>query len=204
MKYLKIVLTVFHLIITISLGTIVVLMVSADVSDFKTATFKKNIKQKQFEIDKMNNTIAIKDSLLNIFRNDKDSLDKSILSLELQIKNVRSDSVISEKKYAELNLKFKNLLEKEDEKNQKQERINLLNKTREKDILEIAKTFDKMKSKDLAKILTNHYDSETIVKIYRKMSVKKELIVAMEKHPERERFFSRVFGAKKPKDLAKN
>ena len=204
MKYLKIGLTVLHLIITISLGTIVVLMVTADVSDFKTATFKKNIKQKQFEIDKMNNAIAIKDSLLNIFRNEKDSLDKSLLSLELQIKKVKSDSVVFEKKYAELNQKFKNLLKKEDEKNQKQERINVLNKTREKDILEIAKTFDKMKSKDLAKILTNHYDSETIVKIYRKMSVKKELIVAMEKHPESERFFSRVFGAKKPKDLAKN
>ena len=199
MKYLKIVLTVLHYIITISLGTIVVLMVSADVSDFKTATFKKNIKQKQFEIDKMNNTIAIKDSLLNIFRNDKDSQDKSILSLELQIKNVRSDSVLFEKKYAELNSKFKNLLKKEDEKNQNQERINELNSQREQDIKDIAKTFNKMKSKELKPILRKHYDSDTIVKIYREMSVKKELILAMDEHPESVKFFSKVFGAKKPK-----
>ena len=44
--------------------------------------------------------------------------------------------------------------------------------------------------------------SDTIVKIYREMSVKKELILAMDKHPESVKFFSRVFGAKKPKKLA--
>ena len=85
---------------------------------------------------------------------------------------------------------------------QNQTRINELNSRREQDIKDIAKTFNKMKSKELKPILENHYDSDTIVKIYREMSVKKELILAMDEHPESVKFFSKVFGAKKPKKLA--
>jgi len=102
-------------------------------------------------------------------------------------------------KLKEQNLEYK---KKEDKKLQNQTRINELNSRREQDIKDIAKTFNKMKSKELKPILENHYDSDTIVKIYREMSVKKELILAMDKHPESVKFFSRVFGAKKPKKLA--
>ena len=44
---------ILHGVITIFLGTIVVLMLTADVGDFKSATFAKSLKEKEFEIQKM-------------------------------------------------------------------------------------------------------------------------------------------------------
>jgi hypothetical protein len=121
-----------------------------------------------------------------------DSINTIKNSIDLANKSLTKDLSVLEKQ----NLEYKN---KEDKKLQNQTRINELNSRRQQDIKDIAKTFNKMKSKELKPILENHYDSDTIVKIYREMSVKKELILAMDKHPESVKFFSKVFGAKKPK-----
>ena len=53
MKYVKPILMILHGVITIFLGTIVALMLTADVGDFKSATFAKTLKEKEFEIQKM-------------------------------------------------------------------------------------------------------------------------------------------------------
>ena len=52
MKYVKPILMILHGVITIFLGTIVALMLTADVGDFKSATFAKTLKEKEFEIQK--------------------------------------------------------------------------------------------------------------------------------------------------------
>ena len=202
MKYVKPILMILHGVITIFLGTIVALMLTADVGDFKSATFAKTLKEKEFEIQKMAFIRVEQDStieqlkLTQVLLNAKiDSIDIVKNSIELANKSLTKDLSVLEKQ----NLEYKN---KEDKKLQNQTRINELNSRREQDIKDIAKTFNKMKSKELKPILENHYDSDTIVKIYREMSVKKELILAMDKHPESVKFFSRVFGAKKPKKLA--
>jgi len=202
MKYVKPILMILHGVITIFLGTIVALMLTADVGDFKSATFAKTLKEKEFEIQKMAFIRVEQDStieqlkLTQVLLNAKiDSIDIVKNSIELANKSLTKDLSVLEKQ----NLEYKN---KEDKKLQNQTRINELNSRREQDIKDIAKTFNKMKSKELKPILENHYDSDTIVKIYREMSVKKELILAMDKHPESVKFFSKVFGAKKPKKLA--
>ena len=202
MKYVKPILMILHGVITIFLGTIVALMLTADVGDFKSATFAKTLKEKEFEIQKMAFKRVEQDStieqlkLTQVLLNAKiDSIDIVKNSIELANKSLTKDLSVLEKQ----NLEYKN---KEDKKLQNQTRIKELNSRREQDIKDIAKTFNKMKSKELKPILENHYDSDTIVKIYREMSVKKELILAMDKHPESVKFFSRVFGAKKPKKLA--
>ena len=46
MKYVKPILMILHGVITIFLGTIVALMLTADVGDFKSATFAKTLKEK--------------------------------------------------------------------------------------------------------------------------------------------------------------
>ena len=46
MKYVKPILMILHGVITIFLGTIVALMLTADVGDFKSATFAKTFKRK--------------------------------------------------------------------------------------------------------------------------------------------------------------
>ena len=202
MKYVKPILMILHGVITIFLGTIVALMLTADVGDFKSATFAKTLKEKEFEIQKMAFIRVEQDSTIEQLKLTQELLNAKIVSIniikdsiDLANKSLTKDLSVLEKQ----NLEYKN---KEDKKLQNQKRINELNSRREQDIKDIAKTFNKMKSKELKPILENHYDSDTIVKIYREMSVKKELILAMDKHPESVKFFSRVFGAKKPKKLA--
>ena len=202
MKYVKSILMILHGVITIFLGTIVALMLTADVGDFKSATFAKTLKEKEFEIQKMAFIRVEQDSTIEQLKLTQELLNAKIVSInsikdsiDLANKSLTKDLSVLEKQ----NLEYKN---KEDKKLQNQKRINELNSRREQDIKDIAKTFNKMKSKELKPILENHYDSDTIVKIYREMSVKKELILAMDKHPESVKFFSRVFGAKKPKKLA--
>ena len=202
MKYVKPILMILHGVITIFLGTIVALMLTADVGDFKSATFAKTLKEKEFEIQKMAFIRVEQDSTIEQLKLTQELLNAKIdsintikNSIDLANKSLTKDLSVLEKQ----NLEYKN---KEDKKLQNQTRINELNSRREQDIKDIAKTFNKMKSKELKPILENHYDSDTIVKIYREMSVKKELILAMDKHPESVKFFSRVFGAKKPKKLA--
>jgi len=202
MKYVKPILMILHGVITIFLGTIVALMLTADVGDFKSATFAKTLKEKEFEIQKMAFIRVEQDSTIEQLKLTQELLNAKIdsintikNSIDLANKSLTKDLLVLEKQ----NLEYKN---KEDKKLQNQKRINELNSRREQDIKDIAKTFNKMKSKELKPILENHYDSDTIVKIYREMSVKKELILAMDKHPESVKFFSRVFGAKKPKKLA--
>jgi DNA repair exonuclease SbcCD nuclease subunit len=192
---------ILHGVITIFLGTIVALMLTADVGDFKSATFAKSLKEKEFEIQKMAFISVEKDSVIkelqtaqNLLNAQKDSIESIYVSIANEKKLLINDL----SKLKKQNLEYKN---KEDKKLQNQTRINELNSRREQDIKDIAKTFNKMKSKELKPILSKHYDSDTIVKIYREMSVKKELILAMDKHPESVKFFSRVFGAKKPKKL---
>ena len=202
MKYVKPILMILHGVITIFLGTIVALMLTADVGDFKSATFAKTLKEKEFEIQKMAFDIISRDSTNKVLNAINDSLEVKIISIQSEKNNLSNKQKILTDQLSILekeNLTFKN---KEDKKLQNQTRINELNSRREQDIKDIAKTFNKMKSKELKPILENHYDSDTIVKIYREMSVKKELILAMDKHPESVKFFSRVFGAKKPKKLA--
>ena len=202
MKYVKPILMILHGVITIFLGTIVALMLTADVGDFKSATFAKTLKEKEFEIQKMAFIRVEQDSTIEQLKLTQELLNAKIVSIniikdsiDLANKSLTKDLSVLEKQ----NLEYKN---KEDKKLQNQTRINELNSRREQDIKDIAKTFNKMKSKELKPILENHYDSDTIVKIYREMSVKKELILAMDEHPESVKFFSRVFGAKKPKKLA--
>ena len=202
MKYVKPILMILHGVITIFLGTIVALMLTADVGDFKSATFAKTLKEKEFEIQKMAFMRVEQDSTIEQLKLTQELLNAKIdsiniikNSIDLANKSLTKDLSVLEKQ----NLAYKN---KEDKKLQNQTRINELNSRREQDIKDIAKTFNKMKSKELKPILKRHYDSDTIVKIYREMSVKKELILAMDKHPESVKFFSRVFGAKKPKKLA--
>ena len=202
MKYVKPILMILHGVITIFLGTIVALMLTADVGDFKSATFAKTLKEKEFEIQKMAFMRVEQDSTIEQLKLTQELLNAEIVSInsikdsiDLANKSLTKDLSVLEKQ----NLEYKN---KEDKKLQNQTRINELNSRREQDIKDIAKTFNKMKSKELKPILANHYDSDTIVKIYREMSVKKELILAMDKHPESVKFFSKVFGAKKPKKLA--
>jgi hypothetical protein len=202
MKYIKPILMILHGVITIFLGTIVALMLTADVGDFKSATFAKTLKEKEFEIQKMAFIRVEQDSTIEQLKLTQELLNAKIVSIniikdsiDLANKSLTKDLSVLEKQ----NLEYKN---KEDKKLQNQTRINELNRRRDQDIKDIAKTFNKMKSKELKPILENHYDSDTIVKIYREMSVKKELILAMDKHPESVKFFSRVFGAKKPKKLA--
>jgi len=202
MKYVKSILMILHGVITIFLGTIVALMLTADVGDFKSATFAKTLKEKEFEIQKMAFMRVEQDSTIEQLKLTQELLNAKIVSInsikdsiDLANKSLTKDLSVLEKQ----NLEYKN---KEDKKLQNQTRINELNSRREQDIKDIAKTFNKMKSKELKPILKKHYDSDTIVKIYREMSVKKELILAMDKHPESVKFFSRVFGAKKPKKLA--
>ena len=199
MKYIKPILMILHGVITIFLGTIVALMLTADVGDFKSATFAKTLKEKEFEIQKMAFIRVEQDSTIEQLKLTQELLNAKIVSIniikdsiDLANKSLTKDLSVLEKQ----NLEYKN---KEDKKLQNQTRINELNRRREQDIKDIAKTFNKMKSKELKPILENHYDSDTIVKIYREMSVKKELILAMDKHPESVKFFSKVFGAKKPK-----
>ena len=199
MKYVKPILMILHGVITIFLGTIVALMLTADVGDFKSATFAKTLKEKEFEIQKMAFIRVEQDSTIEQLKLTQELLNAKIdsiniikNSIDLANKSLTKDLSVLEKQ----NLEYKN---KEDKKLQNQKRINELNSRREQDIKDIAKTFNKMKSKELKPILENHYDSDTIVKIYREMSVKKELILAMDKHPESVKFFSKVFGAKKPK-----
>ena len=202
MKYVKPILMILHGVITIFLGTIVALMLTADVGDFKSATFAKTLKEKEFEIQKMAFIRVEQDSTIEQLKLTQELLNAKIVSIntikdsiDLANKSLTNDLSVLEKQ----NLEYKN---KEDKKLQNQTRIKELNSRREQDIKDIAKTFNKMKSKELKPILKKHYDSDTIVKIYREMSVKKELILAMDKHPESVKFFSRVFGAKKPKKLA--
>ena len=199
MKYVKPILMILHGVITIFLGTIVALMLTADVGDFKSATFAKTLKEKEFEIQKMAFIRAEQDSTIEQLKLTQELLNAKIVSIniikdsiDLENKSLTKDLSVLEKQ----NLEYKN---KEDKKLQNQTRINELNSRREQDIKDIAKTFNKMKSKELKPILKKHYDSDTIVKIYREMSVKKELILAMDEHPESVKFFSKVFGAKKPK-----
>ena len=199
MKYVKPILMILHGVITIFLGTIVALMLTADVGDFKSATFAKTLKEKEFEIQKMAFIRVEQDSTIEQLKltqkllNAKiDSIESIKNSIDIANKSLTKDLSVLEKQ----NLEYKN---KEDKKLQNQTRINELNSRREQDIKDIAKTFNKMKSKELKPILKKHYDSDTIVKIYREMSVKKELILAMDEHPESVKFFSKVFGAKKPK-----
>ena len=199
MKYVKPILMILHGVITIFLGTIVALMLTADVGDFKSATFAKTLKEKEFEIQKMAFIRVEQDSTIEQLKLTQELLNAKIVSInsikdsiDLANKSLTKDLSVLEKQ----NLEYKN---KEDKKLQNQTRINELNSRREQDIKDIAKTFNKMKSKELKPILANHYDSDTIVKIYREMSVKKELILAMDEHPESVKFFSKVFGAKKPK-----
>ena len=199
MKYVKPILMILHGVITIFLGTIVALMLTADVGDFKSATFAKSLKEKEFEIQKMAFISVEKDSVIkelqtaqNLLNAQKDSIESIYVSIANEKKLLINDL----SKLKKQNLEYKN---KEDKKLQNQTRINELNSRREQDIKDIAKTFNKMKSKELKPILRKHYDSDTIVKIYREMSVKKELILAMDEHPESVKFFSKVFGAKKPK-----
>jgi hypothetical protein len=190
---------ILHGVITIFLGTIVALMLTADVGDFKSATFAKTLKEKEFEIQKMAFIRVEQDSTIEQLKLTQELLNAKIdsintikNSIDLANKSLTKDLSVLEKQ----NLEYKN---KEDKKLQNQTRINELNSRRQQDIKDIAKTFNKMKSKELKPILKKHYDSDTIVKIYREMSVKKELILAMDKHPESVKFFSKVFGAKKPK-----
>ena len=199
MKYVKPILMILHGVITIFLGTIVALMLTADVGDFKSATFAKTLKEKEFEIQKMAFIRVEQDSTIEQLKLTQELLNAKIdsiniikNSIDLANKSLTKDLSVLEKQ----NLEYKN---KEDKKLQNQTRINELNSRREQDIKDIAKTFNKMKSKELKPILKKHYDSDTIVKIYREMSVKKELILAMDEHPESVKFFSKVFGAKKPK-----
>ena len=199
MKYVKPILMILHGVITIFLGTIVALMLTADVGDFKSATFAKTLKEKEFEIQKMAFIRVEQDSTIEQLKLTQELLNAKIVSINITKdsideanKSLTKDLSVLEKQ----NLEYK---KKEDKKLQNQTRIIELNSRREQDIKDIAKTFNKMKSKELKPILENHYDSDTIVKIYREMSVKKELILAMGKHPESVKFFSKVFGAKKPK-----
>ena len=199
MKYVKPILMILHGVVTIFLGTIVALMLTADVGDFKSATFAKTLKEKEFEIQKMAFMRVEQDSTIEQLKLTQELLNAKIVSInsikdsiDLANKSLTKDLSVLEKQ----NLEYKN---KEDKKLQNQTRINELNSRREQDIKDIAKTFNKMKSKELKPILKKHYDSDTIVKIYREMSVKKELILAMDEHPESVKFFSKVFGAKKPK-----
>jgi hypothetical protein len=190
---------ILHGVLTVFLGTIVALMLTADVGDFKSATFAKTLKEKEFEIQKMAFIRVEQDSTIEQLKLNQELLNAKIVSIniikdsiDLANKSLTKDLSVLEKQ----NLEYKN---KEDKKLQNQTRINELNSRREQDIKDIAKTFNKMKSKELQPILKKHYDSDTIVKIYREMSVKKELILAMDEHPESVKFFSKVFGAKKPK-----
>jgi hypothetical protein len=193
---------ILHGVITIFLGTIVALMLTADVGDFKSATFAKTLKEKEFEIQKMAFIRVEQDSTIEQLKLTQELLNAKIVSIniikdsiDLANKSLTKDLSVLEKQ----NLEYKN---KEDKKLQNQTRINELNSRRQQDIKDIAKTFNKMKSKELKPILRKHYDSDTIVKIYREMSVKKELILAMDEHPESVKFFSKVFGAKQPKKVA--
>ena len=203
MKYVKPILMILHGVIPIFLGTIVALMLTADVGDFKSATFAKTLKEKRIRDQKMAFLSVEKDSTIEKLKSTQvllnakiDSINIIKDSIDVANKSLKQDLSVLEKQ----NLVYK---KKEDKKLQNQTRINEMNSRREQDIKDIAKTFNKMKSKELKPILKNHYDSDTIVKIYREMSVKKELILAMDEHPESVKFFSKVFGAKKPEVAAK-
>ena len=52
MKYVKPILMILHGVITIFLGTIVALMLTADVGDFKSATFAKTLKERNSRFKK--------------------------------------------------------------------------------------------------------------------------------------------------------
>ena len=88
MKYVKPILMILHGVITIFLGTIVALMLTADVGDFKSATFAKTLKEKEFEIQKMSFTRVQKDSVIkelqtaqNLLKAEKDSIDSINVSI---------------------------------------------------------------------------------------------------------------------------
>ena len=167
MKYIKPILMILHGVITIFLGSIVALMLTADVGDFKSATFVKSLKEKEFEIQKMAFIRVEQDSTIEQLKLTQELLNAKIVSINITKdsideanKSLTKDLSVLEKQ----NLEYK---KKEDKKLQNQTRINELNSRREQDIKDIAKTFNKMKSKELKPILENHYDSDTIVKIYR-------------------------------------
>ena len=141
MKYVKPILMILHGVITIFLGTIVALMLTADVGDFKSATFAKTLKEKEFEIQKMAFDIISRDSTNKVLNAIKDSLGVKIISIQSEKNNLSNKQKILTDQLSILekeNLTFKN---KEDKKLQNQTRINELNSRREQDIKDIAKTF---------------------------------------------------------------
>ena len=153
MKYVKPILMILHGVITIFLGTIVALMLTADVGDFKSATFAKTLKEKEFEIQKMAFLSVEKDSTIEKLKSTQvllnakiDSINIIKDSIDVANKSLKQDLSVLEKQ----NLVYK---KKEDKKLQNQTRINEMNSRREQDIKDIAKTFNKMKSKELKPIL---------------------------------------------------
>ena len=92
MKYVKPILMILHGVITIFLGTIVALMLTADVGDFKSATFAKSLKEKEFEIQKMGFTSVQKDSVIkelqtaqNLLEAQNDSIESINISIALPV-----------------------------------------------------------------------------------------------------------------------
>ena len=108
MKYVKPILMILHGVITIFLGTIVALMLTADVGDFKSATFAKTLKEKEFEIQKMAFIRVEQDStieqlkLTQVLLNAKiDSIDIVKNSIELANKSLTKDLSVLEKQNLE-------------------------------------------------------------------------------------------------------
>ena len=81
MKYVKPILMILHGVITIFLGTIVALMLTADVGDFKSATFAKTLKEKEFEIQKMAFTSVQKDSTIEELKSTQSLLKAKKIAL---------------------------------------------------------------------------------------------------------------------------
>ena len=127
MKYVKPILMILHGVITIFLGTIVALMLTADVGDFKSATFAKTLKEKEFEIQKMAFIRVEQDSTIEQLKLTQELLNAKIdsintikNSIDLANKSLTKDLLVLEKQ----NLEYKN---KEDKKEKKKQ---ILNKNR--------------------------------------------------------------------------
>ena len=79
---------ILHGVITIFLGTIVALMLTADVGDFKSATFAKTLKEKEFEIQKMAFKRVEQDSTIEQLKLTQELLNAKIVSI-----NITKDSI---------------------------------------------------------------------------------------------------------------
>ena len=197
MKILFTILKVLHGATTIFLGTFLVVMLTEDVSDFQSATFKKTLKQKEFTISKLQTEKSKLDSINIDLKISEATLNSKKNSLDKKVEKLNNDISSQEENYKKLNEMYLILKNKDDKKLAQKANLEKKEIAREEERKKLAKEFDSMKSKAIKPIIKN-YDSSTIMKIYKYMKIKKELIAAMAGHDEEQRFYSLAFGARKP------